>query len=321
MFTYFQSAAGALLLHAATSTFLYGNGRVMGCSSILYNSAANPSVFNVPVIAGIALATYAVKAFAPQYVPDYSVVNELAPFGQYTTLIAGLFTGIGTKWGSGCTSGHMLCGLSRLSIRSLVATATFSSVAALTSWYLQTAPAGCGQAGTIACHTLSHPSTQEVYTVIPLVLFEILLSWGIRNHLEVNKYSQTLVSVFSGTLFGLGLLISGLASPSKTLGFLALVPPKFDPSLTMVIFFGIVPNLVENLIRKYKLPAGAAVSKMNLPTATAIPPKFVLGAALFGIGWGLSGICPGPGIIASFLNGSQGLLWLAGFFVAYSLAP
>lgn len=306
------------MLHVSTSTFLYGNGRVLGCSSILYNGLCNPTQFNTPVLVGMAVGTLLVKLFAPQYLPDYSAVQALAPFGKYTTLIAGLLTGIGTKWGSGCTSGHMLCGLARLSLRSLVATCTFSLTAVLTSKYFGTAPS----CGSVPCHTLVHPALNEVVGLLSVAAAAFGIAYYLRYKKgEVSSTSQNTVSFYSGVTFAMGLLISGLASPAKTLGFLALLPPNFDPSLLMVIAFGIIPNALEILKKGYKLDPHASVSSFNLPTRKDIPLKFVLGSALFGVGWGLSGTCPGPGVISAFLNGPSGLLWLAGFMTAYQIAP
>lgn len=318
MFTYFKSAVGAWLLHVSTSTFLYGNGRVLGCSSILYNGLCNPTQFNTPVLVGMAVGTFIIKFFAPQYLPDYAAVQALAPFGKYTTLIAGLLTGLGTKWGSGCTSGHMLCGLARFSLRSLVATCTFSLTAILTSALFGTAPS-CGAQ---PCHTLVHPATSEIFGLLTVGALAFGISYVMRYRKgEVESKSQTVTSFYSGVVFALGLLISGLASPAKTLGFLALLPPKFDPSLLMVVLFGILPNAIEILKKGYKLDPHASVASFNLPTRTEIPLKFVAGAAIFGVGWGLSGTCPGPGVISAFLNGWSGLLWLSGFLTAYHLAP
>jgi hypothetical protein len=66
----------------------------------------------------------------------------------------------------------------------------------------------------------------------------------------------------------LGLLVSGLASPQKTLGFLQLIPLEFDPLLLMAVLFGVVPNYIEILINGYNLPSSAAV-----PNSTYPPPR------------------------------------------------
>ncbi|VVT45810.1 uncharacterized protein SAPINGB_P000902 [Magnusiomyces paraingens] len=320
MFTYFQSAVGAFLLHIATSTQLYGNGKVFGCSSMLYNTFASPSIFNLPAVAGIVSSVVAVAKLLPQYLPSYDNVRAIAPvFGSYsaTLLLSGFLTGAGTHLGSGCTSGHMLCGLARLSVRSLVATATFSLVGMITQAIFHTAPACVGG----PCHEIANPAPTEVKVLLALLAVIYTTSLAIKKFASKSKQSETIVSYFSGFVFGLGLLISGMGSPGNTLGFLAAIPPKFNPSLIMVVLFGIVPNLVEilrkPLVKTQEYPT--AVENFDLPTKTQVDAKLVAGAALFGVGWGLSGICPGPGIILATYNGLDGLYWLAAFLTGYKL--
>lgn len=327
MFTYFQSAVGGFLLHVATSTFLYGNGKVFGCSSMLYNSFANPSVFNVPVITGMAASFFAISTLAPltsfssgliNYLPNYANVQQVAPvFGNYTAtmLVSGLLAGIGTFLGSGCTSGHMLCGLSRLSPRSLAATCVFSIVAMCTQALFHSAPACAG--GT--CATISSPSSSEVTLLLSLAALVYTTSVLIKQNLSRSKTSQAIVSFFSGSVFALGLMISGMASPGNTLGFLAMFSSKFNPSLVMVVFFGILPNLLEILSKKLETSSKCptAAPKFDLPTKTVIDTRLVLGASIFGVAWGLSGVCPGPGVLASVSNGTNGLVWLASFLAGY----
>lgn len=322
MFTYFQSAVGAVLLHIATSTQLYGNGKVFGCSSMLYNTFVSPSIFNLPAVLGIATSTYAVAQFLPQFSPSYDNVRVIAPvFGSYTAtlIVAGLLTGAGTNLGSGCTSGHMLCGLARLSLRSLVATATFSLTGMITQAIFHTAPA-CVDG---PCHTLVHPSSSQVSILLSLLAVVYTTSLVLKRYSSKTKQAQAGVSYFSGFTFGLGLLISGMGSPGNTLGFLAALPPKFNPSLIMVVLFGIIPNLLE-ILRKPLVktencaaPYPCAVQDFDLPTKTSVDAKLVAGAAIFGVGWGLSGVCPGPGIILASSNGLDGLAWLAAFLIGY----
>lgn len=315
MFTYFQASTGALFLHIATSAFLYGNGKVLGCSSILYKTLADPTVFNVPVTVGIGLGALTVKLFAPSYLPDYESVAALAPLGIFTPFVAGLLSGVGTKFGCGCTSGHMLCGIPRFSVRSLVATLTFCTTAVLTSHMFDNAPS----CGITPCHRLKHPSSAEVLGLLLLTAATYAVNKFSQKYLTVGKPSQIFVSLFGGFNLGVGLLISGLASPSKILGFLALFPPKFDPSLLMVFAFGVLPNMVEILLRGYKLGA-SAVEKFDLPTRKDITASLVCGSAVFGIGWGLSGICPGPGIVAASLGTLTGISWVSGFLISYHLS-
>lgn len=337
MFNYFEGSVGAILLHLASSSFLFDNGRVLGCSSMLYNTLANPSIFNVPTIAGMATSALGVKYLLPQYLPSYAAVVPIAGSAVLPYIISGILVGVGTQMGSGCTSGHMLCGVARGSVRSLVATCVFTGTAALTAFLLGTPPA-CAEG---PCYTISNPSSDDVTILLSVLTVFASTRYLLRQSLTKSKVSQALVSFYSGLTFGTGLLIAGMASPGVTLGFLALWGSKFNPTLLMVMLFGVLPNAYEYWTRRPgSIPAsttpastsepsssstGAAAIEAptccqtyNLPTRTQVDAKLIIGAAIFGIGWGMSGICPGPGVLSAVLNGTNGLTWVAAFFAGYS---
>jgi len=94
-----------------------------------------------------------------------------------------------------------------------------------------------------------------------------------------------------GLIFGVGLLISGMANPEKVLGFLDLSQP-WDPSLAFVMIGAIAVGIVGFALVKGKKRAFCGVPIM-LPANNAIDRTLVVGAILFGLGWGLAGICPG----------------------------
>lgn len=98
-----------------------------------------------------------------------------------------------------------------------------------------------------------------------------------------------------GLLFGLGLLISGMTQPAKVLNFLD-VAGNWDPTLAVVMAAALaVSGLGYRLARQRNRPVFAAQSFW--PTRTDIDAPLVLGAVLFGIGWGLAGLCPGPALV------------------------
>jgi len=98
-----------------------------------------------------------------------------------------------------------------------------------------------------------------------------------------------------GLIFGLGLCLSGMYEPAKVTGFLDLAG-LWDPSLAFVMGGAIVVALPAFLIARRRSAAwiGGAI---DLPTAKAIDRPLVVGAAIFGIGWGLGGVCPAPGVV------------------------
>ncbi|BCZ85094.1 membrane protein [Paraburkholderia terrae] len=103
-------------------------------------------------------------------------------------------------------------------------------------------------------------------------------------------------ALLAGLLFGVGLMVSGMANPAKVLGFLDLAG-RWDPSLAFVMAGAIaVGSLAFFAARRHdKTYLGLP---MQLPVSTAITPRLVLGSAAFGIGWGLAGFCPGPALVA-----------------------
>ena len=106
-----------------------------------------------------------------------------------------------------------------------------------------------------------------------------------------------LASLLCGLIFGLGLVISQMVSTTKVLGFLDVfgIPGgTWDPSLAVVMAVGLVVASIGYALVRPRAPLFDA--QMRWPTATAIDRSLLTGAALFGIGWGLVGLCPGPAL-------------------------
>ena len=107
---------------------------------------------------------------------------------------------------------------------------------------------------------------------------------------------KMLVNLFAGTLFGLGLAISGMVNPQKVIGFLDLAG-DWDPTLAFVMGGALlVATPAFRLILKRPRPVLA--EKFELPTNKDVDTRLLAGSALFGIGWGLAGFCPGPAVTA-----------------------
>ncbi|MGH7933067.1 MAG: DUF6691 family protein [Candidatus Binataceae bacterium] len=102
------------------------------------------------------------------------------------------------------------------------------------------------------------------------------------------------VSFLSGIVFALGLGISGMTEPSKIVGFLDFAGP-WDPSLAFVMIGAIAVYFVLYRVA-VKRGAPLLAPSFSLPTRRDIDSRLVAGAALFGVGWGLGGFCPGPAI-------------------------
>ena len=103
-------------------------------------------------------------------------------------------------------------------------------------------------------------------------------------------------ALLAGLLFGIGLMVSGMANPAKVLGFLDLAG-RWDPSLAFVMAGAIAIGLVAFLIARRRRRSLLGLP-MQLPATTAITPRLVLGSVAFGVGWGIAGFCPGPALVA-----------------------
>jgi len=103
-------------------------------------------------------------------------------------------------------------------------------------------------------------------------------------------------ALFSGLIFGLGLIISGMANPAKVLGFLDLAG-RWNPSLAFVMAGAIVIATVAFAWAKRRNRSLLGCS-MQLPRASNVTVRLVLGSAVFGTGWALAGFCPGPALVA-----------------------
>lgn len=126
-----------------------------------------------------------------------------------------------------------------------------------------------------------------------------------------------LSSFFGGLLFGLGLIISGMSDPSKVVGFLDITG-SWDPSLALVMAGALVIGLIAFRFAGRRKTTLLGMP-MQLPTAKQIDLRLVLGSALFGIGWGLSGICPGPVFVLAATDLSRVVIFLLAMLVGMIL--
>jgi uncharacterized membrane protein YedE/YeeE len=106
---------------------------------------------------------------------------------------------------------------------------------------------------------------------------------------------QTLSGFLTGLIFGLGLCLSRMSDPAVVQGFLDLTG-AWNPALAFVMAAGVAVTFIGYRIVLKGKPLWAP--KFQLPTATAIDTPLVSGAAIFGVGWGLAGYCPGPAIVS-----------------------
>lgn len=118
-----------------------------------------------------------------------------------------------------------------------------------------------------------------------------------------------LTSLLGGLVFGLGLLVSGMANPAKVLGFLDLAG-NWDPSLAFVMAGAIAVGVVAFIVANRRTVSFLG-AEMKLPGAGRIDPRLMIGGTLFGIGWGIAGFCPGPALVALGLGQGKALVFVA----------
>lgn len=127
----------------------------------------------------------------------------------------------------------------------------------------------------------------------------------------------TLTSLLAGLVFGLGLILSGMADPAKVLGFLDLAGP-WDPSLALVMLGAIGVGLVAFAIAKRRTTSFLGLD-LKLPTARQIDARLVGGSLLFGAGWGLAGFCPGPALAALGMGESKAVVFVAAMLLGMAV--
>lgn len=107
---------------------------------------------------------------------------------------------------------------------------------------------------------------------------------------------SSLTALLSGLLFGVGLIVSGMANPAKVLGFLDIAG-RWDPSLAFVMAGAIAIGSIAFVLAKRRKESLLGLP-MQIPASTDVTFRLVLGSAVFGVGWGLAGFCPGPALVA-----------------------
>lgn len=147
------------------------------------------------------------------------------------------------------------------------------------------------------------------------VLLPLALVPALARALSVVASTQipVIIPFVSGLVFSFGMVFSGMMSPTKVLGFMHFDKPEiWDPSLGMLVLTGVLPNWRHYVqtIKPRMTGRPKHASAWAIPTNTTIDFRLVGGALIFGIGWGLGGICPGPAIVRTGAAAAGLLPWL-----------
>jgi len=306
-----NSLLGGVIMALATSAHLYLEGRITGISGMLFKSIKMIEFnYTYSFMAGMLFVTSYVKSFSDltkkqsraffETPSDY--VGDLSLLGF---AIAGLLVGFGAKMGNGCTSGHGVCGIPRFSKRSIVAIClfmVFGSAVATIRYY----------------HPFLQPIIKVSFDFSFLSYILLLVSIGGIGYLLYDSYKtgktdnvrDTIVAFAIGAAFSYGLIESGMLQRHVVIAFLT-IGKVWNWQLAFVLGSAVGINIFTFKYILTKCSKPLFKSKFDLPSSTTVDNKLLVGASLFGIGWGLGGICPGPAALAFYMYCPQSLLFFA----------
>eukprot|EP00667_Euglena_gracilis_P015584 EG_transcript_16217 len=309
-FTPLHALLGGLLCGIAALMRVALKGEVLGISGILkglvQGAVLEPQRWCFAL--GMLLCSAALQTVYPVAFVEIETPVALQ-------LLGGLLVGTGAALGNGCTSGHGICGNARLSPRSMVYTVTFMLAGFLTA-------------------TLAHST--DVVTVLPrgpevtltdtvtiaLVALALhLLLYVLSVALAPERVAALATDVLDGSLFAFGLGLSGMTDPGKVVEFLDLHERSWNPTLMFVMggALGVMAPFMLLVVRPGRLAAPVLATKFKLPTRTDLEPRLLVGGVLFGVGWGLAGICPGPSMVNVCNPYSSPAAYIAAMFSGFAL--
>jgi uncharacterized membrane protein YedE/YeeE len=311
---------GGVFIAASSSLNLFLTGRITGMSSIFYTlinwDMKEGLIWKVMFVVGLIIPPYVLWLATEQkgIIEGISFLN----FGYYNVwalLAGGILVGLGTKIGNGCTSGHAVCGIPRLAKRSIVATCLFLAFGLGVGTLF-------GYAGWL--HDTSQHWGDDYLTgfkIASYIMAAIVLIGGVIMFMQAlkNKVAvrELVLSLIVGLLFGVGLALSGMCNPKKIVAFLTL-DDKWDPSLIFVMISAVGINLITFQLMLHNMEKPKWQGKFPAPKSEFDLPV-ILGPIIFGLGWGISGLCPGPGMINLLLL-PQGFIFILSLALGQMIA-
>ncbi|KAH7912231.1 hypothetical protein BJ138DRAFT_1004877 [Hygrophoropsis aurantiaca] len=332
-----QALLGGIGLALSIHSLLILNGTVLGVSGFVHRSARGDRAAITSVLAMVLGGVAASCLDNNQSDGLPSTGWRFLPASLPRIIFPGLLVGMGSKLANGCTSGHMIAGISRLSKRSFVATTIF---------FLAAIPT----AKLIHGHSL-HPYGSMDWTFdhktihATIVLRTLVIFWAtylISSHILKTRRSTRIYSSPSPTIqpqwwfqyftnlltsfaFAMSLHVGNMDDPRKVLSFLVMPPSDaFDPTV-IYLAIGALPLLMS--FSRYARPDKPLFTdRWAVSQDSKIDGQLLLGSTMFGVGWALGGICPGPNLVnlgRSLHSGvgiTDNLVWLTsmiagGFFV------
>lgn len=130
--------------------------------------------------------------------------------------------------------------------------------------------------------------------------------------------SRFLIALIAGTLFGAGLAHSGMSDPTRVRAFLDLFGGAWDPTLAFVMGGAILPMALAWAVRR-RLDHPLADVRFSLPETSGVTARLIGGSALFGVGWGIAGLCPGPAIADLAIRSRSAAIFVLAMLTGFAL--
>eukprot|EP00977_Amphora_coffeiformis_P022404 scaffold10860_cov182-Amphora_coffeaeformis.AAC.21 len=333
MMSILQGFLGGLLIGAAAAITLLGAGEIMGFSGIISPVLKNPIAaaqdpsqqWKLAFLSAFMLSAYAFlfPFYDADIVEEHPSVTSAWAYG-----ISGLLVGFGTKLGNGCTSGHGVCGMARLSRRSIASVFTFMGAAVgtsiITSPHLSTGK----HFEFLRRDDIGFMYIPYVMPVITLLIVAAALYGSFTIKDMTSEESRKKIPAFlAGIVASGGLTLSKMVYPEIVHGFLdlsGLARSDWDATLMFVMGGAVIVSFAayqfvpgHSIISSCpKMEKPSMGTKFGVPTNTTIDGQLLFGALCFGVGWGISGLCPGPALLLT-MKGVSGmiLIWWPTFYV------
>ena len=308
-----NSIIGGSIMAIASSLHLYLQGKITGISGALFKCISFIDFsYNFSFITGMLFMSSLIKCYfdpsiqlkkfnSPTFLETPSKFISDLSFSGF--IFAGFLVGFGAKMSNGCTSGHGVCGLPRLSKRSFVAIFLFMvfgiTIATIRNYFPFLKPYP------YAYSVWENSFMYNLVFILSIICFGINLLNSLKNGIS-DKVRDIIISFSIGAMFAFGLIQSGMLQRHVVIEFLT-IGKDWNMQLAFVLGSAVGINFITfNFILK-KINKPRFKIKYDLPTNTIVDNKLCVGASIFGLGWGLSGICPGPAVLTCYLYYPQTL--------------
>jgi uncharacterized membrane protein YedE/YeeE len=294
-FTPVEALLGGFCLGVATVGRLAITGRLNGTSGIIKGYVfGSTSLWRLVCISGVLLGGLLAKWLHPSAFDDLPASYTLT-----RAAVGGLLVGFGSSLGNGCTMGHGICGLGRLSIRSLANVACFMVCGALAATLTGTAEA-LGITSQPA--SLQWPSSEVLRCGVALVATAVtgqLMVADMGRFSPSHSYAMEMATeLISSLTYALGVTMAGMVRPSKVAAFLSITHAAWDPSLMCVMGGALLLAIPGIHWISSRMSTPILGAKFGVAQATSIDWPLLLGGCIFGAGWGITGMCPCPALVA-----------------------